>query len=66
MESTLLVKFWPHLLLCTLCTSLKKSHVPRLQKCSNSPNNRARIKMKAVLERIFHKLSHAHIKLMIC
>ena len=35
-------------------------------KCSNSLNNRARIKMKAVLERIFHKLSHAHIKLMIC
>ena len=28
-------------------------------------NNKAWIKMKALLERIFHKLSHVHIKLMI-
>ena len=46
-------------------TSFKKSLVLRHQKRSNSINNRARIKMKAFLERIFHKLSHAHIKLMI-
>ena len=56
--------FGPEIVPC-LTMSLK-SHVPQLQKCSNSLNNRVRIKMKAVLERIFHKLSHAHIKLMIC
>ena len=46
-------------------TSFKKSPVPRHQKRSNSLNNRARIKVKAFLERIFHKLSRAYIKLMI-
>ena len=46
-------------LLCTqrvIRTSLKKSSVPRHQKRSNSFNNRARIIMKAFLERLFHKL----------